>query len=101
MMVSLWRRRYYSRSLESGPRHGGVSHTPLPSDSPGALTLVDPLASDTPLQLGQLGLAAHVHATLARSSPTVVGAFHDPLALVLRRGAQEGDEAATYGRSQV
>jgi hypothetical protein len=87
--------------LCDGPRHGGVSHAPLPSDGPGALTLGDPLACDTPLQLGQLGLAAHVHTTPAGSNSAIVGTLHDPLALVFSQGAQEGDEAAAYGRGEV
>jgi len=78
-----------------------MSHAPRAGDSPFALTLGDPLASDTPLQLGQLGLAAHVHTTLAGSSSTVVGALPDPLALVLRQGAQEGDEASADARREV
>src|SRR5262245_59967807 len=97
-----WPVRIRSRILLcDGSRHSGVSHTPLPSDSPGALALGDPLASDTPLHLGQLGLAAHVHTTLAGSSSAVVGTFHEPLALVLRQGTQESDEAATDRGRQV
>jgi hypothetical protein len=46
------------------------------------------------LQLGQLGIAAHVYTTLAGSSSAIVGTLHDPLALVFSQGAQEGDEAA-------
>jgi hypothetical protein len=58
-------RRVNVQVLCDGPRHGGVSHTPFASDSPGALTLGDALASDTPLQLRQLGLAAQMHPTPA------------------------------------
>src|SRR5262245_48148506 len=68
------------------PCHGGVSHAPLLSDSPGALALGDPLASDATLQLGQLGLATHVHPTLPGSSSALVGSLHDPLAFVLCQG---------------
>jgi hypothetical protein len=83
----------WSRS-KYGPCHGGMSHTPLPSDSPFcALTLGGPLASDTPLQLAQLGLAAHVNPTLAGSCSAVVGTLHDPLALVLRQGALSARKA--------
>jgi hypothetical protein len=71
-----------------------MSHAPLPGDGPGAFALGNPLASDTPLQLRQLGLAAHVHPTFAGSSSAIVGTLHDPLALVFGQGAQEGDEAA-------
>ena len=42
-----------------------------------------------------------VHPALARSSSAVVGTLHDPLAFVLRQGAQEGDEAATDGRGEI
>src|SRR5215831_21063820 len=35
------------------------------------------------------------------SSSAVVGTLHDPLALVLRQGAQESDEAATDGGGEV
>jgi hypothetical protein len=65
------------------PRHCGVSYSPLTRDSPGALSLGDPLARDPSLQLGQLRLAAHMHPTLAGSGSTVVGTLHDPLALVI------------------
>src|SRR5262245_31934485 len=87
--------------LRDGPCHGGVSHAPLLGDRPGTLALGNALASDATLQLGQLGLAPHVHSTLAGSSSAVVGALHDPLAFVLRQGAQECDEAATDGRGEV
>jgi hypothetical protein len=42
-----------------------------------------------------------VHPTLAGSRSPVVGTRNDPLALVLRHGAQEGIEASTYGRRQI
>jgi hypothetical protein len=74
-----------------------VSHTPLSGDSPGALTLGDPLASDALLQLAQLGPATHVHATLAGSSSTVGHASRSGG----RQSAQEGDEAAADGRHRV
>jgi len=51
---------------------------------------IEPLAL---LQLGQLGLATHVHPSFAGSSSPVVGTLHDPLPFVLGQGAQEGDEA--------
>jgi hypothetical protein len=83
-----------STLLEDGPCYGGVSHAPLLGDGPGTLALSDALASDTPLQLGHLGLATHVNPTLAGTSSAVVGTLQDPLAFVLRQGAQESDEAA-------
>src|SRR5215831_20714379 len=83
--------------LCNGSRQGGVSHAPLSGDRTGTLPLGKTLASNATLQLGQLGLATHVHPTFAGSSSTIVGTLHDPLALVLRQGAQESDEAATYG----
>src|SRR5262249_16996652 len=72
-----------------------------PCDRPGTLALGDALASDAPLQLGQLGLATHVHPTLAGGSSAVIGTLYDPLALVLRQGAQERDEAAANRRGEV
>jgi len=39
--------------------------------------------------------------TLPGSSSTLVGTLHDPLAFVLRQGAQECDEATTDGRGEV
>src|SRR5215475_11249836 len=87
--------------LRDGPCYGGVSHAPLLGDRPGTLALGNALASDAPLQLGQLELATHVHPTLVGSSSTLVGTLHDPLAFVLRQGAQESDEAATDGRGEV
>src|SRR5262249_61726540 len=72
-----------------------------PCDRPGTLALGDALASDAPLQLGQLGLATHVHPTLAGGSSAIIGTLHDPLALVLRQGAQERDEAAADRRGEV
>jgi len=72
--------------LCDGPCHGGVSHAPLPGDSPCTLALGDALASNAPLQIGQLWLATHVHPTLAGSSSALVGSLHDPLAFVLRQG---------------
>jgi hypothetical protein len=60
-----------------------------------ALAFGDALASNAPLQLAQLGFATHVHPSPPRSSSAVVGTLHDPLAFVLRQGAQERDEAAT------
>src|SRR5215813_8004928 len=88
-------------SLCDGPCYGGVSHAPLLCDRPGTLALGDALASHSTLQLGQLGLATHMHPTLAGSSSAVVGALHDPPAFVLRQGAQESDKAATDGRGEV
>src|SRR5215472_2298718 len=87
--------------LCNGSRQGGVSHAPLSGDRTGTLPLGKTLASNATLQLGQLGLATHVHPTFAGSSSTIVGTLHDPLALVLRQGAQECDEAATYGGREV
>src|SRR5262245_30465546 len=87
--------------LCDGPCYGGVSHTPFPCDRPRTLALGDALASDAPLQLSQLGLATHLHPTLACSSSAVIGTLHDPLVLVLRQGAEERDEAATDGRGEV
>src|SRR5262249_54748306 len=84
-----------------GPCYGGVSHTPFPCDRPGTLALGDALASDAPLQVGQLRLATHMHPTFACSSSAIIGTLHDPLALVLRQGAQERDEAAADGRCEV
>ena len=79
--------------LCDGPRHGGVSHAPLLSDRPGTLTPGDAFASNAPLQIGQLGFATHVHSALPGSSSAVVGTLHDPLAFLLRQGAQESNEA--------
>src|SRR5262245_14598448 len=87
--------------LCDGPCHGGVSHTPFPCDRPGTLALGDTLTSYAPLQVGQLRLATHMHPTLACSSSAVIGTLHDPLALVLRQGAEERDETATDGGGEV
>ena len=89
-----------STLLRDGPRYGRVSHAPLLGDRPGTLAFGDALPSDATLQLGQLGLATHMHTTLAGCSSAVVGTLHDPLAFVLREGAQERDEAATDGRGE-
>jgi hypothetical protein len=94
--------RIRSRTLLcDGPCYGGVSHAPLLGDRPGTLALGDALASDSTLQLGQLGLATHVQPTPSGSSSAVVGTLHDPLALVLRQSAQECDEPTTDGGSEV
>src|SRR5215510_8821178 len=87
--------------LCDGPCYGGVSHTPFPCDRPGTLALGDALASDAPLQVGQLRLATHMHPTLACSSSAVIGTLHDPLALVLSQGAQERDETAADRRGEI
>jgi hypothetical protein len=50
-------------------------HT-TPERYPGALSLGYPLASDTLLQLAKLGLAAHVHTTLAGSSSAIMLGHH-------------------------
>src|SRR5262245_31026051 len=42
-----------------------------------------------------------MHPTLACSRSAVIGTLHDPLALVLRQGAQERDETAPDGRDEV
>jgi|SRR5262245_11416529 len=78
-------------SLCDGPCYRGVSHAPFLGNRPGALALGNALASDAPLQLGQLGLATHVHPTLSGTSSAIVGTLHDPPAFVLRQGAQESD----------
>jgi hypothetical protein len=64
-----------------------VSHAPLLGNRPGTFAFGDALASNAPLQLGQLGLATHVHPTLAGSNSAVVGTLHDPLAFVLGKGS--------------
>src|SRR5215468_9681263 len=87
--------------LCNGSRQGGVSHAPLSGDRTGTLPLGKTLASNAPLQIGQLGLEPHVDHTLAGSSSAIVGTLDDPLAFVLRKGAQESNEAATYGRREV
>src|SRR5215831_8792475 len=46
--------------LCNGSRQGGVSHAPLSGDRTGTLPLGKTLASNAPLQIGQLGLAPHV-----------------------------------------
>ena len=79
--------------LRGSPRNGGVRNTPLLGDRSGTLALGDALASNAPQQIGQLGFATHGHSTLARSSSTTVGTLHDPLAFLLRQGAQESNEA--------
>src|SRR5262249_12177913 len=105
-LVAVWEDLWPAR-MQSGallcdrPCYGGVSHAPLLGDGPGTLALGNALASDAPLQLSQLGLAPHVHPTLAGSSSAVVGSLHDPLAFVLRQGAQKRDEAAADGRDEV
>src|SRR6476659_4369734 len=88
-------------SLRDGPRHGGVSHAPFPSDCSGALPLGHTLASDASLQIGQLGLPAHVHTPLAGCGPTLVSPLHYPMALVLCHGRQERDEAPPDRRGEI
>src|SRR5262245_36397317 len=45
-----------SSFLCDGPCYGRVSHAPLLGNSPGTFALGEALASNAPLQLGQLGL---------------------------------------------
>ena len=78
-----------STLLYDDPCYICVSHAPLPGDSPRTLALADALASDTPLQLGQLGPATHVHPALSGSSSAVVRTLHDPLAFVPTRALRK------------
>jgi hypothetical protein len=68
--------------LRDSPCYGGVSQPPLPGNRPGTVALGDALASDAPLQLGQLGLATHVDPSWVRNQTTALG---DPVATQVAR----------------
>src|SRR5262245_25736425 len=70
-------------------------------DGPGAITCLKPLAGLLLLMRCQFGFTAELDALGSGNPSAVVGPVDDPLPLVLRHGAEEGDEPAADRRGEI